>query len=324
MARGVESLRSIGEVLECPDVEHNEGGAQLDEFHGQVDIKDVTFHYPGKDDPALLNVNVAIQPGETVAVVGASGGGKSTLMSLVIGFWRPQQGQIAFDGRPMDELDMRQVRKYFAVVPQQTVLISGTIRDNIIHGLDGITEERIQEVVKAARVDEFLAQQQSGLETKVGENGVQLSGGQRQRISIARALLRDPKLIILDEATSALDTESEHLVQQAIERLAAGRTTLIVAHRLSTIRHADRIMVMDQGQLVESGTWGALVEENGIFAEWVRPGKNLALAKIYHGKELMRLCGAGRRLRGRGLCHGPILSLTFNQVDKEHMKAMET
>ena len=270
VSKSIVSIRSIGEVLECPDLEANEGRHKVKQVRGRIDFEDVTFAYPGKGLPAVDHFSLAIAPGECVAFVGESGGGKSTLVQLAIGFLRPQSGRILLDGTPMEEIDMRTWRRHIAVVPQQTILFSGTLRDNITYGLTGYTSAQIDAVLEAARLGDFISQLPEGLDTPVGENGVRLSGGQRQRIAIARALIRNPRVIILDEATSALDSVSEYAVQQAINELVRNRTTLIVAHRLSTIRDAQKVVVMAGGRAVESGSPAELAGREGPFAVLAR------------------------------------------------------
>ena len=267
MSRGFESVRSIGEILENPDVERNEGKAAVAEVRGRFEFRDVTFTYPGAGQPAVREFSLTVESGECIAVVGESGSGKTTLMSLVIGFRRPERWRILLDGRNMDTLDLREYRRFLAVVPQQTVLFSGSIRDNITYGLTDVPEAELQKVLRMARVDEFVPGLPDGLDTEIGEHGGKLSGGQRQRIAIARALIRDPCVIILDEATSALDVISEKLVQEAINHLIQGRTTFIVAHRLSTIRNASRVIVLRDGRLVEVGRHDELVRAGGEFAK---------------------------------------------------------
>jgi ATP-binding cassette subfamily B protein len=263
IARGFESVRSIGEVLECPDLEYNQGKAQVSEVRGEIVYEHLGYSYRGADHPALEGVHLHIAPGECVAVVGPSGGGKSTLMRLTIGFRRATAGRILLDGRDMEEIDMRSWRRFISVVPQETMLFEGSIRENICFGSPHIDEEVFQHILDAANVREFVEQMPEGLNTRVGEGGARLSGGQRQRLAIARALVRDPKVIVLDEPTSALDVVSERLVQEAIDRLIKDRTTLIVAHRLSTIRNADRIVVMEEGRIVETGTYAELAAKPG-------------------------------------------------------------
>ncbi len=201
-----------------------------------------------------------------IAVVGESGSGKTTLMSLLIGFRRPTAGKILLDGRDMETLDLRQYRKFLAVVPQQTHLFSGSLRDNITYGLPGVPEAEIQRVIDMAQLREYVDGLPAGLDSLIGESGAKLSGGQRQRVAIARALIRNPRVIILDEATSSLDVRSERLLQQAIEEMVKGRTTFIVAHRLSTIRNASRVVVMKDSRCVEIGRPAELHAAGGEFA----------------------------------------------------------
>ena len=266
LAKGFESIRSLGEVLECPDLEENEGKTQLKQITGSIRFEHAQFSYNGRENLALNDVNLDIQPGKCVAVVGASGSGKSTLMSVLIGFQRLQEGELYCDGVPASELDFRSWRRGLAVVSQQVVLFSGTLRDNICYGVENVNEADIAKAIEIANLSEMIAELPMGLETEVGENGVQLSGGQRQRIAIARAVIRDPQVIILDEATSALDVHSERLVQEAIDRLIVGRTTIIIAHRLSTIRQADWIVVMESGRIIEQGKRDALEGSQGAFS----------------------------------------------------------
>ncbi|HEY9166180.1 MAG TPA: ABC transporter ATP-binding protein [Candidatus Kryptonia bacterium] len=265
LARGFESIRSIGEILESPDIEQNEGKKAVTSVTGSFTFENVIYRYPGAEQPALKGISIQIPSGESVAFVGESGSGKSTLMNLVIGFRRPTSGRILLDGKDMQELDLRRYRRFLAVVPQTTLLFSGSVRENILYGLDGLKDARLWEVLEFANAAEFVSRLPQGLDTALGEHGARLSGGQRQRISIARALVRDPKVIVLDEATSSLDVVSESLIQEAIRRLVNGRTTFIVAHRLSTIRNASRIMVMKNGTIVESGTHDDLINAKGEF-----------------------------------------------------------
>jgi ATP-binding cassette subfamily B protein len=265
LTRGFESILSIGEILESPDVEQNEGKRILTPVKGDFIFENVSYTYDQSKQPAIKNFSLKVKAGETIAVVGESGSGKSTLMSLVIGFRRPSAGRIFLDGIDMQELDLRQYRRSLAVVPQTTLLFSGSVRENIMYGLKDAADKLIWEILDIANAAEFVSKLPQGLDTKLGERGARLSGGQRQRIALARAIIRDPKIIILDEATSALDVATESLIQQAIQRLVKGRTTFIVAHRLSTIRHADRIVVMKHGSCVESGTHAQLMKAKGEF-----------------------------------------------------------
>jgi len=266
LTKGFSSIQSIGEVLRSPDIEKNEGKTRLDGIDGSFSFDNVSFTYPGSSREVLRNLDISVQSGETIAIVGESGSGKSTIMNLLIGFYRPTSGRILLDGRDMAELDLRDYRRFISVVSQNTILFSGTIRDNITYGMKQVDEAEVRNAVRMANADRFIAELPDGLDTILGENGSRLSGGQRQRIAIARAMIRNPRVIILDEATSALDVESERLVQEAIDRLAVNRTTFIVAHRLSTIRNADKIAVMKRGRLVEFGTHEELLARNGEFA----------------------------------------------------------
>jgi ATP-binding cassette subfamily B protein len=268
LARGFESIRSIGEILESPDVEQNTGKRAVTSVKGHFVFDNVSFTYDKAQQPAIRNFRAEIFAGESVACVGESGSGKTTLMSLVIGFRRPTEGRILLDGTDMRDLDLRQYRRFLAVVPQTTLLFSGSIRENIVYGIETVDDRRLWEVLEMANAAEFVSKMSHGLDSKLGELGARLSGGQRQRISIARALVRNPKVIILDEATSSLDVVSESLIQEAIQRLIKGRTTFIVAHRLSTIRNAGRILVLKNGACVESGTHEELMKAKSEFYKY--------------------------------------------------------
>ena len=265
IAKGIESVNSIGEVLLEDDIEQNEGKEIIKDIYGEFDFKDVTFRYNNIDRPVLHNLNLHVDKGETIALVGESGAGKSTILNLVIGFNQVNSGEVLIDGHNMKDIDLRSYRKYLAVVPQTSILFSGTIRDNITYGVDNVDEATLDEIVKAANLTDLINSLPDGLDTMVGEHGGKLSGGQRQRISIARALIRDPKVIVLDEATSALDSISEKLIQEALNNLTKDRTTFIVAHRLSTIKDADKIAVIADGHCVEYGTYDELMNLKGEF-----------------------------------------------------------
>lgn len=265
IAKGIESVNSIGEVLLSEDVEQNDGKEIIDDVQGNFSFRDVHFRYHDGETDILKGLNLEVKQGETIALVGESGAGKSTILNMVNGFYLANSGEVLLDGRDLREIDLRSYRKYLAVVPQTSILFSGTIRDNIIYGCEHVTEEQLDEVLKAANLKELVDSLPKGLDTMVGEHGGKLSGGQRQRISIARALIRNPKIIVLDEATSALDSISEKLIQGAVNNLTAGRTTFIVAHRLSTIRDADKIAVIGDGKCIEYGTYDELMALKGAF-----------------------------------------------------------
>lgn len=269
ITKGFESIRSIGEILESTDVEENEGKPAIAEVSGHLAFEAVSYVYPNEGGPgtrALDGVSLTVRPGETLAIVGPSGAGKSTLLNLLIGFLRPTAGRILLDGHDLTAIDLRSYRRFLSVVPQETLIFDGTVADNIRHGAGPVSPERLRQALADANALEFVERLPQGVDTRVGEGGARLSGGQRQRLAIARALVRDPRLLILDEATAALDSESEALVQEALGRLMRGRTTVVVAHRLSTIRHATRIAVLSEGRLVEYGTPAELLGQSGLYA----------------------------------------------------------
>ncbi|MBU0824635.1 MAG: ATP-binding cassette domain-containing protein [Alphaproteobacteria bacterium] len=238
---------------------------------GTLEFVNVEFHYPTRPDaPALHDFNLAIQPRETVAIVGPSGAGKSTLFQLAERFYDPQAGQILLDGVPLVDADPADIRARIAMVPQETVIFAASARDNLRYGNWDATDDQLWDAARAANAEEFLRKLPDGLDTFMGEGGARLSGGQRQRVAIARALLRRSPLLLLDEATSALDAESEKLVQDALETLMHDRTTIVIAHRLATVRAADRIIVMDNGRIVEEGKHDALVAADGLYARLAR------------------------------------------------------
>jgi ATP-binding cassette subfamily B protein len=254
----------LRELLDAkPERADGDDGAAL---HGAVEFDRVSFRYPSRPDVRVLDeLSFAVQPGQRVALVGPSGAGKSTVLSLILGFGDPDAGRILFDGREAKEISLRAIRSQMAIVPQEVLLFGGTIRENVGYGKSGATEDEIREACSLANATEFIDRLPEGMETMVGPRGVKLSGGQRQRIAIARAILANPRILLLDEATSALDSESERLVNEALERLMQGRTSIVIAHRLSTVRDADRILVFNQGRIVESGTHDEMVAKDGMY-----------------------------------------------------------
>jgi len=266
LAQGADAVRSLGEVLEAEQLERNEGKPSAPHpLRGEIVFENVSFSYPRGREVALAEISLQIRPGETIAFVGESGAGKSTLVNLAIGFRQPTAGSVKLDGRDLRELDLRTYRRQIGVVPQTTLLFNGTLRENVTYGLEKVSDDVLWKILADANLADFVRALPQGLDTPLGESGAQLSGGQRQRLAIARALVRNPRLVILDEATSALDTESEQLVQEALVRLTRDRTTLIVAHRFSTIRHAHRVVVLLGGQIVETGTQAELMARRGQF-----------------------------------------------------------
>ena len=260
-AGATERLREL--LDEAP--ERTDGDAEV-KLGGALAFENLSFRYPSRPDVRVLeDLDFAIEPGQRVALVGPSGAGKSTTFSLILGFNEPERGRVLFDGRAASELALGALRSQIAIVPQEVLLFGGSIGENIAYGRPGATREEIEAAARLANAHEFISALPEGFETLVGPRGTKLSGGQRQRIAIARAVLADPRILLLDEATSALDSESERLVNEALERLMAGRTSLVIAHRLSTVRHADRILVFNHGRIVESGSHDELIGRDGTY-----------------------------------------------------------
>lgn len=264
ITRGADSIRSIGDILSAYDVEKNSNKPKLKKLNGKYEFKNVSFNYD-LETHVLNNLDLTVSEGETIALVGESGSGKSTIINLVTGFNFAEQGELLIDGQNIADFDLRSYRKFISVVPQTSILFSGSVRENITYGSENYTDEQLAHAIHAAQLDEVIAKLPHGLETSVGEHGAKLSGGQRQRIAIARAIIRNPKVIIFDEATSALDSVTEREIQKAIDNLTRDRTTFVVAHRLSTIKNADKIAVIKDGRCVEFGTYNELIEKQGEF-----------------------------------------------------------
>ncbi|TDW95777.1 ABC transporter ATP-binding protein [Dinghuibacter silviterrae] len=271
LSRSIGSSERLFEIMEEPGefAALDTTEPVRDPIHGAITLDHLHFAYPTrKDIEVLKGISFDVQPGQKIALAGQSGAGKSTIAQLILGFYKPVSGTILFDGKPAKEFDLRALRRQMAVVPQEVLLFGGTIRENIAYGRPGASEEAIREAARQANALSFIDGFPDGMDTIVGDRGIKLSGGQRQRVAIARAILKDPVLLILDEATSALDSESEHLVQEALEGLMRNRTTLIIAHRLSTIRHVDCIFVLQEGRIVESGSFDALEgRPGGVFRQ---------------------------------------------------------
>lgn len=265
---GMSGIDRFIEIMDTePEIVDKDGAVNLDDVKGQIEFKNVSFSYEAEKGEVITNLDLSIKSGESVALVGPSGGGKTTLCALIPRFYEATSGEILIDGLDIKDVTLKSLRENIGVVAQDVYLFSGTIKENIAYGKNDATDEEIIASAKMAGAHEFIEALPNGYDTYVGERGVKLSGGQKQRVSIARVFLKNPPILILDEATSALDNESERLVQKSLEELSKGRTTITIAHRLTTIKNADRILVLTENGIEESGTHKELIEKDGIYAE---------------------------------------------------------
>ena len=264
--RGITGIERFQEIMDVvPDIKDSKNAKKMEHVKGAISFDHVSFEYPDDHVPVLEDINITVRPGERIALVGPSGGGKTTMCNLLPRFYDTTSGSITIDGQDIKNVTLQSLRSNIGVVQQDVYLFSGSVYENISYGRPGPTREEVMEAAKLAGAHEFITELQDGYDTYVGERGVKLSGGQKQRISIARVFLKNPAILILDEATSALDNESEYLVSQSLEKLAVGRTTLTIAHRLTTIQGADRILVLAGNKIVEEGNHEQLLEKKGMY-----------------------------------------------------------
>ena len=277
--KGIVSAKRLFAIIDTPDETHLIEGKRPENFSGKIEFHKVSFSY-NPEAAALQNINLSVKSGQTIALVGSTGSGKSTILNLLSRFYEPSSGEILLDGTLISEISKEWLRDNTGFVTQEPFLFNTTIRDNLTLAKHDATDEELWKILAAANATEFIRELPDGLDTKVGERGIRFSGGEKQRISIARALLKKPPLLLLDEATSALDNTTEKLVQQALDRLRANRTSFVIAHRLSTIRDADLICVLDHGRLIEQGTHEQLLAANGTYA------------RLYSGKTETKIASA--------------------------------
>jgi subfamily B ATP-binding cassette protein MsbA len=264
LQQGLAAAERVFEVLDTPSKVADRPGAATLTATGELAFEHVSFQYD-TGGRVLWDVNFTVAPGEVLAIVGPSGAGKSTLLDLIPRFYDPVEGRVTLAGQDIRTFTLESLRQRMGIVTQEVILFNDTVRNNIAYGTDQVPQEQVERAARTANAHEFIVGLPAGYDTRIGQHGVLLSGGQRQRLAIARALLKDPEMLIFDEATSALDSESENQVQEAIDRLLAHRTVFVVAHRLSTIRHADRIIVLDSGRLVDEGTHAELYRRGGLY-----------------------------------------------------------
>ncbi|KAJ8568220.1 hypothetical protein K7X08_020942 [Anisodus acutangulus] len=261
LIKGNQMVASVFEVLDQRTEILTDTGEEVTRLEGTIEFKDVEFCYPARPDAHIFkDFNMRVHAGKSIAIVGQSGSGKSSVLALILRFYDPISGKVIIDGKDIRKLKLKSLRKHIGLVQQEPALFATSIYENILYGNEGALEAEVIQAAKLANAHNFISALPDGYSTQVGERGVQLSGGQKQRVAIARAVLKNPEILLLDEATSALDVESERIVQRALDRLMQNRTTVIVAHRLSTIKHADQICVLQDGKIVEQGTHSALVE----------------------------------------------------------------
>jgi subfamily B ATP-binding cassette protein MsbA len=267
--QGIAAGERVFSIMDAQSAVQDKADAvEMEEFKDKIEFRSVSFSYDDTRE-ILHDISFEVRKGETVALVGPSGGGKSTLSELIPRFYDAERGAIYIDGRPISDYTQESLRAHMGIVSQETILFNDTIRNNIAMGRTDVSDEQIVAAAKVANAHDFIMQSEAGYATNIGDRGTKLSGGQRQRLSIARAVLRNPEILILDEATSALDTESEKLVQEALTSLLEGRTSVVIAHRLSTIHNADRIIVIDAGRIAEQGTHTELMAKGGIYAKLI-------------------------------------------------------